>query len=59
LVAEVCADVLPDAWKLWLQWKQARARVEGENPSLTSDIRILEADQGQFMGFIRMVARRK
>jgi hypothetical protein len=35
-----------------------RARVEGENPSLTSDIRVLEADRGQFMGFVRMVARR-
>jgi SAM-dependent methyltransferase len=58
LVAEVCADVLPDGWKLWLQWKQARARVEGENPSLTSDIRVLEADRGRFMGFIRVVARR-
>jgi hypothetical protein len=59
LVAEVYADVPPDGWKLWLQWKQTRARVEGENPSLTSDIRVLEADRGWFMGFIRMAACRK
>jgi SAM-dependent methyltransferase len=58
LVADVWADVLPDGWKLWLQWKQARARVEGETPSLASDIRVLEADRGRFMGFIRMVARK-
>lgn len=58
LVAEVYADTLPDGWKLWLQWKQARARVEGESPSLLSDIGVLEADRGQFMGFNRMVARR-
>ena len=59
LVAEIWTDVLPDGWKLWLQWKQARARVEGENPSLTSDIRVLEADRGRFMGFIQMEACRK
>lgn len=58
LVVEAYADVLPDGWKLWLQWKQARARAQGENPSLTSDIRVLEADRGRFMGLIRMVARR-
>jgi len=58
LVAEVYADTLPDGWELWLQWKQTRARVEGENASLASDIGVLEADQGQFMGFVRMVARR-
>jgi cyclopropane fatty-acyl-phospholipid synthase-like methyltransferase len=38
LVDGLAADVLPDDWKLWLQWKQARAEVEGESPSLTSDI---------------------
>ena len=58
LVAEVCTDALPDGWKLWLQWKHSRAGVEGEHPSLTSDIQVLEADRGRFMGFVRMVARR-
>ena len=59
LVAEVNRDTLPDGWKLWLQWKQARERLEGESPSLTSDIRVLEADRGRFMGYVRMVACRK
>ena len=59
LVKEVTAEILPDGWKLWLQWKKAREKMEGENPSLTSDIQVLEADRGQYMGFIRMVASRK
>jgi hypothetical protein len=52
-------DVLPDGWKLWLQWEKARKLVEGEKASLLSDIQVLEADQGRYMGFIRMVARKK
>jgi hypothetical protein len=59
MVDGIDVDVLPDGWKLWLQWKKARAIVEGENPSLTSDIQVLEADRGRYMGFIRMVARKK
>jgi SAM-dependent methyltransferase len=59
LVEDVSVDVLPEGWKLWLQWKKARAMNEGENPSLTSDIQVLEADQGMYMGFIRLIASRK
>ena len=59
LVKEVCVDIQPDGWKVWLQWKKARAKVEGESPSLLSDIQVLEADQGRYMGFIRMVAKKK
>ena len=59
LVKDVRVDVLPDGWKLWHQWKKARAKVESESPSLMSDIQVLEADQGRYMGFIRMVASRK
>ena len=59
LVNDVSADVLPDGWKLWLQWKIARAKVKGETSSLMSDIQVLEADQGRYLGFIRMVASRK
>ena len=58
LVNEISAEPLPEGWKLWLQWKKARLRVEGENPSLLSDIQVLEADRGRYMGFIRMAACR-
>jgi len=59
LVKDVSVETLPEGWKLWLQWKKARAKVEGETPSLMSDIQVLETDQGRYMGFIRMVASRK
>jgi SAM-dependent methyltransferase len=59
LLNNIGAEVLPDGWKLWLQWKKVRAKVEGKTPSLVSDIHVLEADQGRYMGFIRMAASRK
>jgi SAM-dependent methyltransferase len=59
LVKEVSADILPDGWKLWLQWKKARAKMGCKDPALLSDIQVLETDRGQCMGFIRMVASRK
>jgi SAM-dependent methyltransferase len=59
LVDDVSVEVLPDGWKSWLQWKKARAKMEGETPSLVSDIQVLEADQGRYMGFIRIAACRK
>jgi hypothetical protein len=30
-----------------------------DSPELESDIKVLEADGGRYMGFIRMIARRK
>jgi len=59
LVDDLSVDVLPDGWKLWLQWKKARAKVEGESPPLLSDIQVLEIDQGQYIGFIRVMAKKK
>ena len=56
LMDDISVDTLPDGWKSWLQWKKARAKGEGENPSLFSDIQVLETDRGRYMGFIRMVA---
>jgi len=59
LVDIECADTFPGGGKAWLQWKKAR-RANGEaSDSLESDIRVLEADQGRYMGWVRMVARRK
>jgi SAM-dependent methyltransferase len=59
LVVNISADALAEGWKLWLQWKKARAKVEGENPSLLSDIQVLEVDRGRYMGFIRMAGCRR
>jgi SAM-dependent methyltransferase len=59
LVSGINVEILPEGWKLWLQWKKARVKMEGENPSLMSDIQVLETDRGRYMGFIRMIARKK
>jgi SAM-dependent methyltransferase len=58
LVKVLHADHLPEGWKLWLVWKQARRLAGDESPSVESDLRVLEADRGRYMGFIRMVAER-
>lgn len=51
------ADSLPDGWKLWLHWETtAKASgLWGRN----GDIDLLKADGGEYLGFTRMVARRK
>ena len=51
------ADLMPDGWRLWLQFEQAiEASGKGRFPS---DAEALEADEGQYLGFVRVVARRK
>jgi hypothetical protein len=52
-------ELLELAHTLWLQWKKARKAAGDASPGLDSDIQVLEADQGRYMGFIRMVAQRK
>jgi hypothetical protein len=59
LVEVQLADCLADGWKLWLQWKKARRAAGDNSRGVESDIQVLEADAGQYMGFIRMVAERK
>ena len=59
LVDVELVQALPDGWKLWLDWKRARLAAGGDSPALRSDIRVLEADGGRYMGFIRMIARRR
>ncbi len=58
LVDVEVADVMPRGAELWLQWKRARALIEGETPSLLADIGVLEQDGGRHMGFVRMIAAR-
>ena len=45
------ADTLPEGWRLWLEWHRQVA------PDNAPEIAALEADQGQYLGYIRAVGR--
>jgi SAM-dependent methyltransferase len=58
LVEVETADTLPEGWRLWRQWKLARRAAGDDSPGLNSDIQVIEADQGKYMGWVRVVGRR-
>lgn len=47
------ADTLPDGWRLWLDWHRVVA------PGNEAEIKALEADQGDYLGYVRLVGRRQ
>lgn len=47
------ADTMPDGWKLWLEWMRAVA------PDNATEIAALEADAGRYLGYVRVVGRRR
>jgi len=57
LVEVELAETMPDGWRLWLQHAKAIDAAMA-NP-FPSDVETLEADGGRYLGFIRMIARRK
>jgi hypothetical protein len=47
------ADTMPEGWQVWLNWYNTA------HPNRRTEIAALEADQGQYLGYIRMVGRRR
>ena len=47
------ADTMPDGWKRWLDWHKIVA------PDNHTEIKALEADAGRYLGYVRMVGRRR
>ena len=47
------ADMMPDGWQRWLDWHRAIA------PGNRDEIQALETDQGRFLGYVRLVGRRR
>ncbi len=47
------ADTMPDGWRFWLDWQRAVA------PDNATEIKALEADAGRYLGYIRLVGRRR
>jgi SAM-dependent methyltransferase len=57
LVEVEAADVLPEGWRLWIQFD--RARIATGTNQYPSDEETLEADGGRYIALVRMVSRRK
>ena len=57
LVEIEAADTQPDGWRHWLAFEQAK-KAAGTNRH-DDEILALEADQGRYLGFVRLVARRR
>lgn len=47
------SDTLPDGWQLWLDWHRTAF------PDNATEIRTLEADRGKYLGYVRVVGRRR
>ena len=47
------ADSMADGWRLWLQWQAAVA------PNNLVEIRAVESDAGNHLGYVRVAARRR
>ena len=47
------ADTMPDGWQVWLDWHRTGF------PDNAAEISALQADGGRYLGYIRLVARRR
>jgi cyclopropane fatty-acyl-phospholipid synthase-like methyltransferase len=53
LVTLDVADTMPEGWQAWLEWQRAVA------PENVTEIEAVQADRGRFMGYVRLVGRRR
>ena len=56
MVADVAADTQPDGWRHWRDFERA-LEAAGKN-IFPSDAEALDKDQGKYLGFVRLTARR-
>lgn len=47
------ADDMPDGWRVWLDWQRMVC------PDNATEIKALEADEGRYLGYVRLVGRRQ
>ena len=47
------ADTLPDGWQMWLDWHKTVV------PENRVEIEAVEADRGRYLGYVRLVGRRR
>jgi SAM-dependent methyltransferase len=53
IVRVECAEAMADGWRVWLEWHRANY------PDNAAEIGALEADVGRYLGYTRVVARRR
>ena len=53
IMAVELADAMPDGWRYWLEWQHAVA------PNNAVEIKALETDAGKYLGYIRLLGRRR
>ena len=47
------ADTMPDGWRRWLEWQRVVA------PDNAAEINAVEIDAGRYLGYVRLVSRRR
>ena len=47
------ADTMPEGWQRWLDWQRAIA------PNNLEEIHALEADHGRYLGYVRLIGRKR
>jgi hypothetical protein len=52
IVEVSAADTMSDGWRRWLEWQREVA------PENESEISAVEADRGEYLGYVRVVGRR-
>jgi ubiquinone/menaquinone biosynthesis C-methylase UbiE len=53
IMAVELADTMPDGWRYWLEWQNAVA------PNNAVEITAIETDASKYLGYIRLVGRRR
>jgi cyclopropane fatty-acyl-phospholipid synthase-like methyltransferase len=53
IVTVEVADNMPDGWEEWLEWHRTVC------PENAAEIQALEADAGRYLGYVRVIARRR
>jgi SAM-dependent methyltransferase len=56
-VAVEFSEMIPDGWKQWLLWEEAK--INHGISDFPEEAEMLHVDAGRHLGFVRMVARRK
>ena len=53
IMAVELADTMPEGWQAWLEWQRTIC------PDNHTEIKAVEADRGTYLGYVRLVSRRR